>query len=307
MGSLDEIPEGDYVEARLLTDPVSQTEDEESGEFGRIVYQASFEEMENSYVNYDTVQWILISLVLILVYGVGLLMLLYVPIRRYVVRQDIRTRKLYVTTNAIVYKVTRPVFLPCFGVTKREKHVLLHLVTDVVVEQGCLQSSYGISSIRIEGMPYYSRPTPGDDVRIQGLANVNLFKRIVLATASNLRKGQRPSGEGASTAIGIEDSHIYETPPLGSSRGARHAQHWALRPGVAGITSWQVACTPSLPVMHNKNDANVNGEVLRKMEGIEASVKRLEVLIGSQQSGQANGASSSKPSSALEDLTLPQG
>lgn len=105
MGSLEDIPEGDYVEAQLLTDPVSQTEDEESGDFGRILYRGSFSEMEDSYVNYDTVQWILISLLLILVYGVGLLMLLYVPIRRYVVRQDICTRKLYVTANAIVYKV----------------------------------------------------------------------------------------------------------------------------------------------------------------------------------------------------------
>lgn len=43
---------------------------------------------------------------------------------------------------------------------------------------GCLQSSYGISSIRIEGMAVHSRPTPGDDVRIQGLTNAQLFKRV---------------------------------------------------------------------------------------------------------------------------------
>ncbi|CAM6111330.1 unnamed protein product [Calypogeia fissa] len=300
MGSLEEINDGDYVEAQLLTDPVSQAEDEETGDFGRILYRASFTEMEDSYVNYDTVQWILISLLLILVYGVGILMLLYVPIRRYVVRQDIRTRKLYVTANAIVYKVTRPVFLPCFGVSKREKHVFLHLVTDVVVEQGCLQSSYGVSSIRIEGMAAHSRPAPGDDVRIQGVTNAPLFKRIVLNAVSNLRKGKQASGENVPISSGMEDSRMYETPPEEPSRGPRHSQHWAWRPGVAGLTSWQVAYSPSLPVMHNNNDVAVNGEsILRRLDGIEASVKRLEVLIGSQQQ-----VSSPQQASVSEESTL---
>jgi membrane protein YdbS with pleckstrin-like domain len=56
-------------------------------------------------VNYDTVQWVLIALVFVLVYGVGILLLLYVPIRRYIVRRDIRARELYITTQAVVYKV----------------------------------------------------------------------------------------------------------------------------------------------------------------------------------------------------------
>lgn len=56
-------------------------------------------------MNYDTAQWVLISLLLILVYGVGLLLLLYVPLRRYIVRKDIQNRELYVTTQAVIYKV----------------------------------------------------------------------------------------------------------------------------------------------------------------------------------------------------------
>jgi len=35
-------------------------------------------------------------------------------------------------------QVTRPVPFPCFGVLKKEKHVLLHSVADVVVEQGAV-------------------------------------------------------------------------------------------------------------------------------------------------------------------------
>jgi hypothetical protein len=36
------------------------------------------------------------------------------------------------------YQVTRPVPFPCFGVFHKEKHVLLHSVADVVVEQGAI-------------------------------------------------------------------------------------------------------------------------------------------------------------------------
>ena len=71
-----------------------------------VVCRASFQELENAHVNYDTVQWCLISCLFILVYGVGLLLLLYVPVRRYIVRKDIQNRELYVTTQAVVYKVT---------------------------------------------------------------------------------------------------------------------------------------------------------------------------------------------------------
>lgn len=35
-------------------------------------------------------------------------------------------------------QVTRPVPFPCFGVLKKEKHVLLSSVSDVVVEQGAV-------------------------------------------------------------------------------------------------------------------------------------------------------------------------
>ena len=45
-------------------------------------------------------------------------------------------------TEEIVYspcgvgQVRRPVFFPCCGVSVREKHVLLHLVTDMAIEEG---------------------------------------------------------------------------------------------------------------------------------------------------------------------------
>ncbi|KAL2623412.1 hypothetical protein R1flu_003617 [Riccia fluitans] len=195
--ALDEIPKGD---------PVSHTDDEEAADLGRILYIASFTEMENNYVNYDTAQWILISLPLILIYGVGLIMLLYTPIRRYAVRQDIRSRKLYVTSNAIVYKVSRPLCCPCFGVSKLEKHVMLNLVTDVLMELGCLQSCYGISSVRIGGSSGQNQPKPGDDVWIQGIANPRLFKKLAVLTAlSNIRK---QGADDPAKASGSEESQL---------------------------------------------------------------------------------------------------
>lgn len=91
----------------LLADPVSEFDgDELSDETpSQILYMASFEELAAKNVQYDTIIWILISLLLILAWGIGILMLLYLPMRRYVLQKDIASRKLYVTPHEIVYKV----------------------------------------------------------------------------------------------------------------------------------------------------------------------------------------------------------
>lgn len=75
-----------------------------------VLYSASFDEAEENFVNYQTAHWVLYSLLLILAWGIGLLMLLYLPVRRYILRKDIRSRKLYVTPNAIVYRVISSLF-----------------------------------------------------------------------------------------------------------------------------------------------------------------------------------------------------
>ncbi|XP_010261751.1 PREDICTED: uncharacterized protein LOC104600489 isoform X2 [Nelumbo nucifera] len=174
MGSGDGVVEIDFLERRLLSDTDSNEDNE--GEDGTILYTASFQEMEENYVKYQTAQWVLYSLLLILAWGIGLFMLLYLPVRRYVLRKDIQSRKLYVTANAIVYKVTRPVPFPCFGVLKKEKHVLLPSVADIVVEQGYLQSLFGVYSVRIENVGV--RRPPSDDVQIQGITNPRAFRKM---------------------------------------------------------------------------------------------------------------------------------
>jgi hypothetical protein len=58
-----------------------------------------------NYLQYDTIIWALISLLLVLAWGIGLLLLLYLPYKRYVLKRDILSRQLFVTENKIVYKV----------------------------------------------------------------------------------------------------------------------------------------------------------------------------------------------------------
>ncbi|TVU49620.1 hypothetical protein EJB05_00938, partial [Eragrostis curvula] len=115
----------------------------------------------------------------------GVLMLLYLPIRMYICRREFRSRKLYLTTHAIVYKVKKPVAFPCFGVSKNEKYVILPSVSDVVVEQGYLQSFFGVYSIRIENIGV--RRPPSDDLKITGVAHPHDFRKAVLVHILNTR------------------------------------------------------------------------------------------------------------------------
>lgn len=91
---------------QILADPVSEFgNDEEETCSEQIVYSASFEELASSSIKYDTVIWLSISLLLVLAWGFGLLMLLYLPFRRYVLRKDLSSRRLYVTHTEVVYEV----------------------------------------------------------------------------------------------------------------------------------------------------------------------------------------------------------
>ena len=89
---------------RLLKDHVS-SDDEESETSRNVLYMSSFKELLRSHIQYDTVLWVLISLLLVLAWGIGVIMLLYLPRRRFILNRDLSSRKLYVTEDEIVYKV----------------------------------------------------------------------------------------------------------------------------------------------------------------------------------------------------------
>ncbi|KAF5481649.1 hypothetical protein F2P56_002286 [Juglans regia] len=185
MATENEVEEIDSLERGLLSRAGSQEELVTEAEEETVLYTASFQEMEENYVKYQTAQWVLYSLLLILAWGIGFFMLLYLPVRRYILRKDIGSRKLYLTQNSIVYKVTKPVPFPCFGVLKKEKHVLLPSVADLVIEQGYLQSLFGVYSLRIENAGV--RRPPSDDVQIQGVADPSAFRKAVLIHLANMR------------------------------------------------------------------------------------------------------------------------
>ena len=75
------------------------------GNDGTILYRACFLCNEEGTIGYESIRWLILSLALVPAWGIGLLMLLYLPLRRIVVRHDLRSRRLYVTPYAIVYKV----------------------------------------------------------------------------------------------------------------------------------------------------------------------------------------------------------
>ncbi|KAJ4958741.1 hypothetical protein NE237_025852 [Protea cynaroides] len=261
MGSRDGVVEIDFLERRLLPDSGSTDVTESDHEVETVLYSASFQEFEDNYVKYQTTIWILYSLLLILAWGIGLFMLLYIPVRRYVLRKDIQSRRLYVTPNAIVYKVTRPVPFPCCGVLKKEKYVLLPSVADVIVEQGYLQSLFGVYSIRIENAGV--RRPPSDDVQIQGVADPRAFRKAVLSRLSNVRS------ENFSRQV----SRNEESFGIGHSSTA-----WARHNVGASITQ------PMSPSKSFRQDSFPSaGElILQKLEEVGTSVKRVQSLIEEQ-------------------------
>lgn len=91
---------------QIVADPKSELSDDEDGDsVEQIIYTASFQELARNSIQYDTVIWFSVSLMLVLAWGIGIIMLLYLPFRRYVLQKDFSSRELYVTPTEIVYKV----------------------------------------------------------------------------------------------------------------------------------------------------------------------------------------------------------
>ncbi|CAK9159539.1 unnamed protein product [Ilex paraguariensis] len=250
MESKDGIVEIDRLERGLLLDSDYEADDDDEP----VLYTATFEETEENFVKYQTVLWVMYSLLLTLAWGIGLFMLLYLPLRRYILRRDIRSRKLYVTPKAIVYKVARPVPFPCFGDLKKEKYVLLPSVADVVIEQGYLQSFFGVYSARIENIGV--RRPPSDDVRIQGIANPLAFRKAVLTRLSSMRSEVFP-----------RQTSMFEDIP-------------ELRIGHSPAASLQMS--PSKSIRHDSFSHIGEHIILQKLEEVGSSVKRVQTLIEEQ-------------------------
>ncbi|KAG4926658.1 hypothetical protein JHK82_052449 [Glycine max] len=152
IGHTDHISESRSLKDQILGYSGSElSDDEEEDCLEQILYSTSFEELASNYVKYDTVIWLAISLLLVLAWRIGLLMLLYLPIRRYVLQKDLSSCILYVTCIEVVYKVSRPSFIPFWGTVTIERRVPLSLVIDIIIEQDFLNSLSKLPAVYIWG------------------------------------------------------------------------------------------------------------------------------------------------------------
>ncbi|RLM79743.1 uncharacterized protein C2845_PM12G21700 [Panicum miliaceum] len=246
--------------ARLIEDIPSEAGDEEEAEStARVLYRASFQELMPGYLQYDTIIWALISLLLVLAWGIGLLLLLYLPYKRYVLKRDILSRQLYVTENNIVYKATRPSYLPFVGIVEKEIKVPLHLIVDVIIEQGCLQSAYSLYTFRIESIAH-GKPAPVDELQFHGVHNPDLLRKVIIREAS--RRNQEVQIQRTRLYSGEGPSYI---PPTGGFHS----------PGS------KVKASSSRDVLYSKGKIP-DSILLHKLEEVRRSVKNLEsLLVGS--------------------------
>ena len=70
-----------------------------------IAYTTSFDELAKNNLQYNTIIWMSISLLLVLAWGVGIIMLLYLPFKKYVLHKYISSYKSHVTSTQTIYKV----------------------------------------------------------------------------------------------------------------------------------------------------------------------------------------------------------
>ncbi|KAL3536857.1 hypothetical protein ACH5RR_000223 [Cinchona calisaya] len=274
MGHAEGLPKLRSSKDLLLADPVSEFDRDEAAadtvETPReILYLASFEELATKIVQYDTIIWVLISALLILAWGIGILMLIYLPFKRYVLQKDIASRKLYVTPNEIIYKVSRPSFIPFWGETKIEKHLPLHLVIDIIIEQGWLQSMYGIHTFRIESV-VHGKAAPVDELQVQGVYNPGHLRKVIVAQAS---KTIQEVGRSWKAIIhNVEGENMSHTESLTESPTVMRSPS----------KSWKMVGSPHRTLMEHRGAAP-SDMLLNKLEEVNKSVKKIELLVEKSQ------------------------
>ncbi|KAI9110175.1 hypothetical protein K1719_019216 [Acacia pycnantha] len=204
IGHADALSEMKSLKDQIIADPISElSDDEDEDSVEQIIYTASFQELARNNIQYDTVIWLSVSLLLVLAWGVGLIMLLYLPLRRYVLQKDLSSRELYVTPNEIVYKVSRPSFIPFWGIVTIEKRIPLALVIDLIIEQGCLQSMYGVHTFRVESI-VHGKAAPVDEFRVQGVSEPDILKKVIITAASKISQDGRTSWKPTAQSVDVE-------------------------------------------------------------------------------------------------------
>ncbi|KAM7261091.1 hypothetical protein ACFE04_026566 [Oxalis oulophora] len=252
----------------------STTEEEEHEE---ILYKASFLQLSTDFMKYDTVIWLFISLLLILAWGIGILMLLYLPFKRYVLRIDIASRKLYVTATHIVYKVSRPSFIPFRGLVTIQTRVPLSLVIDIIIEQGWLQSIYGIHTFRIESIAH-GKAAPVDELQILGVTNPALLRKVIVSEAAkaitDINKSLKLATVGAEREIMSRMTSLNESPTVLRSSPSKSSK----MTGSPRYLSLKSSGSPRHLSLERRGV--VSGEMLlHKIDEVSQSVKKIESMV----------------------------
>lgn len=264
IGHTDHISETRSLKDQIITDPGSESGDDEDEDcLEEILYSASFEELASNSVKYDTVIWLAISLLLVLAWGVGLIMLLYLPIRRYVLQKDFSSRRLYVTHTEVVYKVSRPSFIPFWGTVTIERRVPLSLVIDIIIEQGCLQSMYGIHTFRVESIAH-GKAAPVDELQVQGVSDPSLLRKMIITEASKIAQDVSKSGKLAAPSTDVEN--MARMPVATETSLVSRSPSKSLK----------MAGSPHTSSLERRL---AGGLLLNKLEEVNKSVKRLELLV----------------------------
>ncbi|KAL0339410.1 UNVERIFIED_CONTAM: hypothetical protein Sangu_1463100 [Sesamum angustifolium] len=246
----------------LLSDPVAeQGVDEEAEDPSQVLYTASFEELGTKNVQYNTIIWLSISLLLVLAWGIGIVMLLYLPFKRYVLQKDIASRKLYITSKEIVYKTFVYTFL---WRTKIEKHIPLSLIIDIIIEQGWLQSVYGLHTFRVEYISH-GKAAPVDELQFQGVNNPGLLRKVLVTQAS---KAIQDVDRSWNPINGGESMYRMESLTLGP----------AVLRSPTPSKGRRIMGSPHHPPMEPQGIVPT-GLMLHKLEEVNKSVKKLEFLI----------------------------
>ncbi|KAI3741284.1 hypothetical protein L1987_58955 [Smallanthus sonchifolius] len=264
LGHMDSMQRAGSSKELLLSDPVSVLDgDEDEVVSGQILYTASFEEFASSILMYDTIIWVSISLLLVLAWGVGVIMLLYLPMRRYVLSKDLCTRELYVTPSEVVYKVSRPSFIPFFGVVKIEKSVPLALAIGIIIEQGCLQAMFGIHTFRLESVAQ-GKASYVDELQIQGVSNPELLRKVIVKEAS---KAIQDAGR-------TWRASIHGTEPESSSQIRSFTDGNVFR----SPRNWKAMNSPR-PASADRRVLNLTEVLIHKMDEFSQSIKKLERIV----------------------------
>ncbi|KAM5555174.1 hypothetical protein ABKV19_023191 [Rosa sericea] len=265
MGHTDGLSESRSSRDQLLPYAESELGDDDSADCSEpILYSASFEELAKNIVKYDTVIWLSISLMLVLAWGVGIIMLLYLPFKRYILQKDISSRKLYVTPSEIVYKVSRPSYVPFLGITTIERHVPLSLVIDIIIEQGCLQSKYGLHTFRIESIAR-GKAAAVDELQVQGVSNPSDLRKVIITEASKVIQDSGISWKP--TTVTAEGESMARTPSVTEApilRSPAKSVKMAASPRYASIERRSILPSELL---------------LNRLEEVNKSVKKIEFLI----------------------------